>query len=242
MSRKKFFKFLYFSNNINDNIIEIKLLESITYKDYFCLTKLIHSAFINYQFGINNFIKTNYCSIFLSLSNPLIYSQFIYRMDDITFLQIKKCLSSLKKYAIHSFKIVKDYKEAINNELILNFIEDLANDDIRYKNSSIRQIKSHYIRQCNLHRNNYMKLISEEIFIDSTSLIITYYNKIKQLCHQSTPCLNTFQNTEEKMQQQILPEIQDTEISTLTDFELFSITMTPEINLQTTLGQMSPNL
>jgi len=221
MSRKKYFSFLYISNNINDNIIEIKLDKPITYKDYFCLTKLIHSAFINFQFGINNFIATSYNSIFLSLSNPMYCSSHIQKIEDISFLQIKRCLTALKKYAIKNFKIIRDYKEAINNELILNFIEDLANDDIRYKNSSIRQIKSHYIRQCQLHKKKYCDLISEEIFVDSTSLILKYYNEIK--CIRSTQYSSSPANTEVPLDMTTSDQIQHTETSTLIDFDLYSI-------------------
>ena len=196
MSRKKYFDFLFFSNNINNNIIEIRLQTPITYKDYFCLTKLIHSAFINYQYGINNFIQKNYCSIFLSLSNPLFFSCSISRFENISYISIKKCLTSLKRSAIKNFKIVKDYKEAINNEHILNFIEEFANDDIRYKNASIRQIKSHYIRQAQLHKRKYCELISTQIFVDSVSLIDAYYSEIKASCLQSTQYLNSSANME----------------------------------------------
>jgi len=228
MSRKKYFSFLYVSNNINENVLEIKLDKPITYKDYFCLTKLIHSAFINFQFGINNFIAKSYSSIFLSLSNPLCFSTQVTRIDDVTFLQIKRCLTSLKKYAIRNFKIIKDYREATNNELILAFIEDLANDDIRYKNGSIRQIKSHYIRQCQLHKKKYCDLISSELFIDSTSLIIKYYNELK--CLQSTQYSNTQVSMEDPSDMKISESIQDTEISTLIDFDLYSIIQQTEID------------
>lgn len=221
-SRKKFFDVLYLSNNINNNVVEIFLSSPITYKDYFCLTKLIHSAFINHQFGINNFIQTNNNSVFLNLSNLLVNYSLI-SIYNVSFSEIKKCLTQLKKQTISHFKIVKDYNEAINNERILNFIEDLANSDARYKNGSIRQIKSHYIRQSQLYKKNYCNLVSREIFIDSSSLIFKYYEKIKQLCHQSYQQSNTFQNTEEASQK-ISPPTQNSEISILTDSEQFSLT------------------
>jgi hypothetical protein len=58
-SRKKYFNILYLSNNHDDYVLELVLDSFITYKDFFCLTKLIHSAFINYQHGINNFLDRN---------------------------------------------------------------------------------------------------------------------------------------------------------------------------------------
>ena len=225
MSRKKYFDVIYLSSNIDNNVCEIFLDFSITYKDYFCLTKLIHSAFINYQYGINNFIKTNAHSVFLTLSNTNIDSK-ITSLYAISFATLKKCLSSLKKSAINNFKIVKDYNEAITNERMLNFIEGLANDDIRYKNSSIRQIKSHYIRQCQLYRKNYCQLLSEEIFIDSISLIFKYFDTIKKLCLRYSPLLGSSQNMVAPMETlKILAPIQDFETSTQIECELFSTTM-----------------
>ena len=227
MSRKKYFDIIYLSSNIDNNVLEIYLDYSITYKDYFCLTKLLHSAFINYQFGINNFIKKNSNSVFLTLNNnnidckkTLLYS--------VSFLSLKKCLASLKKAAINNFKIVKDYNEAITNERMLNYIEDLANDDVRYKNSSIRQIKSHYIRQCQLYKKNYSKLLSEEIFIDSISLVFKYFDSIKKICLPFNRPLDSSPNTEATKKQKILEAILNIETSTATDYEPFLITMEPE--------------
>jgi len=227
MSRKKYFDVIFLSSNIDNNVFEIFLDYSITYKDYFCLTKLVHSAFINYQYGINNFIKTNSNSIFLTLNNNNLDSKKT-SLYSISFLVLKKCLATLKKTAINNFKIVKDYNEAITNERMLNFIEGLANDDIRYKNSSIRQIKSHYIRQCQLYKKNYCKLLTEEIFIDSVSLIFKYFDTIKKLCLQCNQPLDSSQSMEVVPKQKILEPIPNLEISTAIDYELFSITMEPE--------------
>jgi hypothetical protein len=231
MSRKKYFDVLYLSSNINDNVLEIFLASSITYKDYFCLTKLIHSAFINHQYGINNFIKKNKNTVFLSLNNSL-YNATFFPVMNVAFCDLKKCFTRLKKSAITNFKIVKDYNEAINNEMILNFIEDLANSDIRYKNGSIRQIKSHYIRQSNLYKKNYCNLIANEIFIDSTSLIFKYYSAVKELssCHQYCQQSNTSQSMEEKFPK-TLPQTTNSEILVPIESEQSFPIKEPETNI-----------
>lgn len=172
-TRKKFFKTLYLSNNKNDYILEIILDNFITYKDFFCLTKLIHSSFINYQFGIKNYLEKNFLSLFLNLNNNLNVSE---TLIDVKFDEFKKLLSKIKKYSLSNFKIIKDFTEVNLNNEKLNFIEELVSTDIRYKNSSIRQIKSHYIRQNSIYLSNFEKL---DFTFNSSQLIDYYYNQIK---------------------------------------------------------------
>lgn len=146
-----------YDNLFHNRIIIIFFKTPIVYRDYFLLTKLVHSAFINFQ--INSFTTCNSDkSIFLLLHSPpveLFQTNYIIQKVHVDFIDFKDWLSAFKKNSIKRYKTISNYYESLEINKKLNFIEELVVQNENYKKTSIRQIKSSYLRKKELLANKY---------------------------------------------------------------------------------------
>lgn len=135
-------------DSFNRNRIVIIVFDSpIIYKDYFMLTKLLHNSFINFQ--INSFTTCpSYHTIFFLLQPPQdCKPDSVIQRCELTLNDLKKFLTSFKRLAIRRYKIVTNYMDIDNINKKLAFIEELVQHNSDFKKTSLRQIKSNFIRK-----------------------------------------------------------------------------------------------
>lgn len=138
------------------------------------LTKLVHSSFINFQ--INSFTTcTSDKSVFLLLSPPpdeLFQINYIVQKVNVNFLDFKIWLSNFKRASLKRFKTITNYIESQEIGKKLEFIEELVVNNINYKKTSIRQIKSSYLRKKEILNNKYKQDI---VNIHTANDLIKYF-------------------------------------------------------------------
>lgn len=143
------------------------------------LTKLVHNSFINFQ--INNYTNCNSNScIFILLTPPLFLKpQYIIQKCVINLNDFKNFLTNFKKTANRRHKTITSWMEVEDINKKLNYIEQLVNENEEYKRTSIRQIKSAYIRKKDFLNKKYNSDPCSKLHTTS-DLIYYFYVKFEQ--------------------------------------------------------------
>lgn len=179
-SKKKWFDTLYVINTINKHAYLVKLVNPITYQQYFTLSKLIHHAFIFFQ--LRNYRQTR-CgltdirAIHILLDSPSLFS--LIGECSIDFLLFKEFLTEIRRLSSISQKIIQlniDIQECITH---INFIEELVGSNRHYKTSSLRQIKSVYLKKIQTRQLSEIKYKSKISYTVTTDqdLLTVFYSK-----------------------------------------------------------------
>lgn len=168
-----------YDNHLANRVFIIVFTRPILYKDYFMLTKLVHNSFINFQ--INNFTSCNSnASIFILLTPPLfLKSQYIISKTEISLNDFKLFLTNFKKLVNRRYKTINSYMEVQEIDKKLTFIEQLVNENEEYKRTSIRQIKSAYIRKKDFLNKKYSSDPCSKLHT-ALDLVYYFYTKFEQ--------------------------------------------------------------
>lgn len=225
-NKKRFFYSLFLTNNCDEfenYIIEIKLDKPIIYKEYFSLTKLISWPILEFQKA--NFLNQT-CDLCIFLENSKRYQERVdyldprYHYDIIqtTFNDFKNFLKQIKLKAGRRFKVLANYYNDRNNIINdIGFVEYLTDTDTRYKNTSIRQIKSNYNRKLKFIDNIFAQ--NKDTFTTTQDLILVYYLELAKLW-QLNHFLNYYLNKIPTYIRELYPMIKDLETETLSDIDL----------------------
>jgi hypothetical protein len=164
--KKKSFHVVFLTcNSTNFPVIKINFSVPISYKEYFCLTKLIHSTFINFQ--INSFSEYSLLSLFIVRSADSYEFELFTNYNDF-----KNFLTQIKSKANSRFKLLKDFNSIADLDHNIRFIEMLATTDSKYIESSIRQIKSLYIRKKTVY---FKRFFSDNSLIFNVEDLISFF-------------------------------------------------------------------
>lgn len=170
MIEKKRFDKLYFVNNIDNKAVLIKLVNSITYSSFFVLTKLVHSSFIKFQINKCLLGKSIYsCFLLLNYDGEIVREVITY------YDTFKDFLTRIKRIVIKRNKILNDVEKIKEIDDILEFVVYLGNTDIRYKHSSLYQVKSLFKRKKKILQD---RIDNSEIFFTTTTELVVFYYKV----------------------------------------------------------------
>lgn len=168
---KKLFTLIYLTNSIDGRIYCFNLSIPIPYNKFYVLTKLIHTTFIRFQ--INNFTdSTSQVTFFFTFTLPEVGE--IIKVIDTSFEYLKKILTRLKARALLRYKILEDYNKIMRIDKELEFIASLAASDLRYKTSSLFQVKSPHLRKKKIYQKKYEEC--EYSFVTALDLINYYFS------------------------------------------------------------------
>ncbi len=158
-SRKKWFYKIYLVSSDNLANYLINLIYPITYQQYFSISKLIHHAFIFFQlhsFNKNNRNLVSVSSLHILLELPA--NCIIAGECSIEFSAFKDFLSDFKKLASINQKVLFLKRDIAKSVEYINFIENLVDFNPKFKASSIRQIKSVYLKRILSRQTSEIKL------------------------------------------------------------------------------------
>jgi hypothetical protein len=194
-SRKKWFAQLYCISSHTQDSYLLKLVVPITYQQYFTLVKLIHHAFIYWQLqhSLQDSNLDAISSIHILLDRPVNY--LIIGETTLDFFLLKKFLTEFRRLASLNQRIVnlqQDISSCIN---YLDFIERLVDYNSNYKSSSLRQIKSIYIKKITSRRVSEERYTTKARFLFNTDrdLVDIFFILFKETCQpirylDSPPC------------------------------------------------------
>lgn len=196
-SRKKWFAQLFLFSSSSDDSYLINLSTPITYQQYFTLVKLVHHAFIYWQLQHSLQTQNNLdsiSSIHILLDRPP--NSIIIGECSIDFILLKKFLAEFRRLASLNQKIVDLQKDTQSCTNYLDFIERLVEYNSNYKSSSLRQIKSIYIKKITSRRLSEERYTSKARFLFNSDreLLDIFFLLFKETCQpihylDSQPCL-----------------------------------------------------
>jgi len=184
-SRKKFFIQLYLYSCHRPDAYLILLDRPITYQQYFTLAKLVHHAFIYWQYQ-KSFIDVanldNIYSVHLLLDRPP--NCTIIGQSSIDFGILKKFLTEFRRLSSVNQHLQEFKRDICVCEDYITFIERLVEHNSHYKSSSLRQIKSIYLKRVQSRRASENRHIQKAryLFSSDKELLDIFFILFREQC------------------------------------------------------------
>ena len=182
--KKREIEHLYFINNVDENFyIRFNLLYSISWKDYFELSKLLMSSFVKYQ--INKFTdsNSNFCCFLFADDRELpkryynCNEKYQYGGEiNTSYKEIKSWLCEIKREITRRHKILTDYQELDLLNRSIEHIEYLSGQSEHYLRTCFRQNKSPFKKKIRVITEKYRGLCNE--YATALDLVKFFYREI----------------------------------------------------------------
>jgi hypothetical protein len=161
-SRKRVLHDIYFTSNLDniDYYIHIHIRDGIFWKQFYSLTKLVHSAFFRFQINPFNLDKSPY-SILASDHCP--EDKYNFDLIDLSYQSIKEFLTEFHRKSKIQASILWNLSTLPQLEGEINYIEYLATTNEAYTHSSIRQLKPAIKRKIDIYKTRFEKRLLSNV-------------------------------------------------------------------------------